>query len=75
MSVFLVDSNKLIFYNVSVFLVDSNDRMYGSDPKYITEVRGICAMLMEQVLTHLTSLTAPEVSPYVSLCRGCTFEP
>jgi hypothetical protein len=36
--------------------------MYGGDPKFIADVRGICGTLVEEILNHLKNLNTPEVS-------------
>jgi hypothetical protein len=43
------------------FSVDSNDAMYGSDPKFLAEVKGIADTLLTQILAHLKTLSIPEV--------------
>ena len=40
--------------------------MYGSDPKYLAEVRNICSTLVEEILSHLKTLNTPEV-PFFSI--------
>ncbi|XP_052263042.1 VPS35 endosomal protein-sorting factor-like isoform X1 [Dreissena polymorpha] len=47
-------------YPYHVNKVDSNDSLYGSDPKYVSEVVGICSTLVDEILGHLKSLTNPE---------------
>ncbi|XP_052071007.1 VPS35 endosomal protein-sorting factor-like [Mytilus californianus] len=47
-------------YPYHVDKVDSNDSMYGSDPKFTADVRGICSTLLEEVLNHLKSLHTAE---------------
>ncbi|XP_067673421.1 VPS35 endosomal protein-sorting factor-like [Haliotis asinina] len=42
--------------------VDSNDSLYGSDPKYLTEVKKMSSMLIEQILNHLKTLSSPETA-------------
>ncbi|XP_052791278.1 VPS35 endosomal protein-sorting factor-like [Mya arenaria] len=42
--------------------VDSNDTLYGLDPKYLSELQGICGTLVEEILTHLKTLTTPETT-------------
>lgn len=41
--------------------VDSNDTLYGSDPKYLSEVAKLSQTLADQVLTHIKALDTPEV--------------
>lgn len=41
--------------------VDSNDSMYGSDPKFLNEVKSMCSTLVEEVLSHLKMLAQSEV--------------
>ncbi|KAG1676021.1 UPF0505 protein C16orf62 [Nymphon striatum] len=36
--------------------IDSNDALYGSDLKYLGEIKSICKMLLEQIFAHLKSL-------------------
>ncbi|GIY19382.1 VPS35 endosomal protein-sorting factor-like [Caerostris darwini] len=36
--------------------VDSNDALYGSDPKFITEINKICSTLIDEILAHLKFL-------------------
>ena len=47
-------------YIYHVDKVDSNDSMYGGDPKFIADVRGICGTLVEEILNHLKNLNTPE---------------
>ncbi|XP_063444782.1 VPS35 endosomal protein-sorting factor-like [Mytilus trossulus] len=47
-------------YPYHIDKVDSNDSMYGSDPKFTADVRGICSTLLEEVLNHLKSLHTAE---------------
>lgn len=41
--------------------MDANDAMYGGDPKFLAEVKGVADTLTTQILAHLKSLSAPEV--------------
>ncbi|ESO85799.1 hypothetical protein LOTGIDRAFT_195736 [Lottia gigantea] len=41
--------------------VDSNDKMYGSDPKYINELKGMADTLINEILSHLKTLATPEL--------------
>ncbi|XP_022318792.1 VPS35 endosomal protein-sorting factor-like [Crassostrea virginica] len=41
--------------------VDSNDSMYGSDPKFLNEVKSMCSTLVEEVLSHLKMLAQSEL--------------
>ncbi|XP_061175069.1 VPS35 endosomal protein-sorting factor-like [Saccostrea echinata] len=36
--------------------VDANDSMYGSDPKFLNEIKTMCSTLVEEVLNHLKML-------------------
>ncbi|KAL4240173.1 hypothetical protein ACF0H5_000967 [Mactra antiquata] len=54
-------------YPYHVSKVDSNDAMYASDPKYIKEIKGICTTLVEEILSHLKTLSAPETQKRKSL--------
>ncbi|XP_064636614.1 VPS35 endosomal protein-sorting factor-like [Lineus longissimus] len=47
-------------YAYHVDNMDSNDAMYGSDPKFLNEIKKICTTLMEEVLTHLKTLESTE---------------
>ena len=49
------------FHLFGEFSVDSNDSLYGSDPKYVNEVRSVCSTLVEQILNHLQDLKTAEV--------------
>jgi len=42
------------------FAVDSNDTLYGSDPKFITEINKMCSVLLEEILAHLKYLNTNE---------------
>lgn len=42
--------------------VDSNDALYGGDPKFIAEVNSISSTLLDEILSHLKMLSAPNVS-------------
>lgn len=42
------------------FAVDSNDTLYGSDPKFITEINKMCSVLLEEILAHLKYLNTSE---------------
>ncbi|WAQ96681.1 VP35L-like protein [Mya arenaria] len=42
--------------------MDSNDTLYGLDPKYLSELQGIFGTLVEEILTHLKTLTTPETT-------------
>nr|KAG5704115.1 hypothetical protein BaRGS_009645 [Batillaria attramentaria] len=48
-------------YLYHVDKVDSNDAMYGSDPKFLAEVKSTTDTLTNQVLSHLKTLSAPEM--------------
>ena len=53
------------------FSVESNDTLYGTDPIFIDEVKGICNTLIGEILAYLKTLSAQEVritSIYVSNC-------
>ncbi|XP_054717134.1 VPS35 endosomal protein-sorting factor-like [Uloborus diversus] len=64
------DSKVLIYLNVldllsamsqetyawSIEGVDSNDALYGSDPKFISEINKICSTLIDEILAHLKYL-------------------
>ncbi|KAL1140217.1 hypothetical protein AAG570_000149 [Ranatra chinensis] len=43
-------------YPYHIKKVDSNDVLYGSDPKFITEINKMCSILVEEVLNNLKSL-------------------
>lgn len=45
----------------SYFLVDSNDSMYGSDPKFLNELKSMCSTLVKEVLNYLKTLAQSEV--------------
>lgn len=40
--------------------MDSNDTLYGSDPKFISEINKICSVLLEEILAHLKYLNTNE---------------
>lgn len=40
--------------------VDSNDTLYGSDPKFISEINKMCSVLLEEILSHLKYLNTNE---------------
>ncbi|PNF32008.1 hypothetical protein B7P43_G06573 [Cryptotermes secundus] len=40
--------------------VDSNDILYGSDPKFISEINKMCSVLLEEILSHLKYLNTNE---------------
>ncbi|KAK7873878.1 hypothetical protein R5R35_005739 [Gryllus longicercus] len=44
------------YYLYHVEKVDSNDTLYGSDPKFITEINKMCSILLEEILIHLKNL-------------------
>lgn len=44
-----------------IILVDSNDSMYGSDPKFLNELKSMCSTLVEEVLSYLKTLAQSEV--------------
>ncbi|XP_064600257.1 VPS35 endosomal protein-sorting factor-like [Liolophura sinensis] len=41
--------------------VDSNDALYGGDPKFIAEVNSISSTLLDEILSHLKMLSAPNL--------------
>lgn len=43
-------------YPYHIEKVDSNDALYGSDPKFLTEVNHVCRMLLNEILSHLKTL-------------------
>ncbi|XP_076459289.1 VPS35 endosomal protein-sorting factor-like [Babylonia areolata] len=47
-------------YLYRVDKVDANDAMYGGDPKFLAEVKGVADTLITQILAHLKTLSAPE---------------
>ncbi|XP_029646027.1 VPS35 endosomal protein sorting factor-like [Octopus sinensis] len=47
-------------YLYHVSKVDSNDKLYGSDPIFIEEVRTICDSLITEILGHLKTLASQE---------------
>ncbi|KAL8591014.1 hypothetical protein ACOMHN_021779 [Nucella lapillus] len=47
-------------YLYHVDKVDANDAMYGGDPKFLAEVKGVADTLITQILAHLKTLSAPE---------------
>ena len=53
---------------VCILLVDSNDAMYGGDPKFLAEVKGVADTLITQILAHLKTLSTPEV------CTDCILQ-
>jgi hypothetical protein len=40
--------------------VDSNDTLYGSDPKFISEINKMCSVLLDEILAHLKYLNTNE---------------
>lgn len=50
---------RLLFF--FIILVDSNDSMYGSDPKFLNELKSMCSTLVEEVLSYLKTLAQSEV--------------
>lgn len=52
---------KSIVIFLVIFLVDSNDSMYGSDPKFLNELKSMCSTLVEEVLSYLKTLAQSEV--------------
>lgn len=36
--------------------MDSNDALYGSDPKFVSEVERMCGVIVEEILVHLKTL-------------------
>lgn len=42
------------------FTVDSNDILYGSDPKFISEINKMCSVILEEILSHLKYLNTNE---------------
>lgn len=42
--------------------MDSNDAMYGSDPKFLADVKSVGDTLLNQILSHLKTLSSPEAS-------------
>lgn len=66
--IFLLILFMIIFYlyakDIVIFfiiLVDSNDSMYGSDPKFLNELKSMCSTLVEEVLSYLKTLAQSEV--------------
>lgn len=47
-------------YPYHIEKVDSNDTLYGSDPKFITEINKMCSVLLEEILAHLKYLNTSE---------------
>ncbi|XP_068081598.1 VPS35 endosomal protein-sorting factor-like isoform X2 [Anabrus simplex] len=47
-------------YLYHVEKVDSNDTLYGSDPKFISEINKMCSIILDEILVHLKSLGADE---------------
>ena len=45
-----------------IFVVESNDKLYGGDVKFTSEVEVVCSTLIDEVINHLQSLTATEVT-------------
>ncbi|CAH0550259.1 unnamed protein product [Brassicogethes aeneus] len=43
-------------YPYHIDKVESNDSMYGSDPKFISEVNNICSILLGEILTQLKEM-------------------
>ncbi|KAJ1532194.1 hypothetical protein ONE63_000815 [Megalurothrips usitatus] len=48
-------------YPYHIDMVDSNDVLYGSDPKFITELNRMCSVVVEEVLSHLKYLGTSEL--------------
>lgn len=42
--------------------MDSNDSMYGSDPKFLAEIKAVADTLVGEILAHLKAISSPEVS-------------
>lgn len=40
--------------------MDSNDTLYGSDPKFISEINKMCSVLLDEILAHLKYLNTNE---------------
>ncbi|CAG5133662.1 unnamed protein product [Candidula unifasciata] len=47
-------------YPYHIDKVDSNDAMYGSDPKFLAELRAIADTLIGEMLSHLKAISGPE---------------
>ncbi|PSN36151.1 UPF0505 protein [Blattella germanica] len=47
-------------YPYHIEKVDSNDTLYGSDPKFISEINKMCSVLLDEILAHLKYLGTSE---------------
>ncbi|XP_021918699.1 UPF0505 protein C16orf62 homolog isoform X2 [Zootermopsis nevadensis] len=47
-------------YPYHIDKVDSNDMLYGSDPKFISEINKMCSVLIDEILAHLKYLKTNE---------------
>lgn len=54
-------AKSIVIFLVIFLLVDSNDSMYGSDPKFLNELKSMCSTLVEEVLSYLKTLAQSEV--------------
>ena len=50
-----------VFISHDILLVDSNDKLYGQDPKFISECSQFCVDLKDETFTLLDVLDKPEV--------------
>ncbi|BFZ02646.1 hypothetical protein BsWGS_05685 [Bradybaena similaris] len=49
-------------YPYHIDKVDSNDSMYGSDPKFLAEVKAVADTLIGEILAHLKAISSPELA-------------
>ena len=65
---------RIYLHFVNDFAVDSNDSMYGSDPKFLNEIKSMSSTLVEEILSHLKTLTQPEVRTFGCIAPKCPLQ-